>query len=319
MRRLAVALLGTVCWAGPALAQPASDPAFDEGRKRLEAGDYAGACAKFQETWDSAHSPGKAFNLSVCEEKQGHLRRAQSWMREGMLLLAKDDDRLSGAVERVQTLEKRLPYMKIVVSAPTDGGPVDSPIALVDDQPVAASEAVPVDPGRHVVKLSAAGRANATVEITLEEGERKDVPIAPGALDTKKEDTPVTPPPAKIEPSPPAPSAGQRIAGFVIGGVGLATLGGALGMAFLANSTHDDFEEAKSAGQPTGDIADKGRTVNVVEGALLGIGGAALVTGVIVVLTAPKAGPSKPASVADIRVVPSLGPKGGGAWILGQF
>lgn len=316
MKRLFLLFVGSLVGTSSAWAQPAPDPAFDEGRARLERGDYAGACTKFQETWDASHTPGKAFNLSVCEEKQNHLRKAQSWMREGMLLLAKDDDRLSGAVERLQNLEKRLPYLKIVVGPAPDKEPVTSAVAAVDDQPVSTTEPVPVDPGHHVVKLSATGRASSTVELDLAEGERRDVALTPGALDAKPP-PPTPPPPSKAKPQPPpSPPRGQFIAGLVLGGVGIATLGGALGMALLANSTHDDFLDAKSAGKPTDDIAERGRTVNIVEGTLLGIGGAALITGVIVALTAPRARPQEPAPIA---LVPQFGTNGGGAWLVGQF
>jgi hypothetical protein len=314
-RLLAIGL--SVSWAGMAVAQPA-DPVFEEGRKLIESGDYPGACAKFQQTWDSAHSPGKAFNLSVCEEKQNHLRRAQSWMREGMLLLAKDDNRLSGAVERVQALEKRLPYVRVVVSPAADPEPVTSPVAMIDDQPVSTTESVPVDPGHHVVKLAATGRSGATVEIDLQEGERRDVPISPGALDVKVDPPPVVPKVAPpVEPS--NAGRGQRIAGFVVGGAGLAVLGGALGMAILANATHEEFQDARSQNKPTDEIADRGRTVNIVEGTLLGVGGAALVTGIIVVLTAPKGASPPKRDGADLRLAPGLGPNGGGAWLFGHF
>ncbi len=96
---------------------PVADPDFTEGRRLLDAGDYVAACAKLKMTYEREHTAGKAFNLSVCEEKQGHIARSLGWMKSGLSLLAANDDRLPAAAERQGDLEKRVARITIRAAA----------------------------------------------------------------------------------------------------------------------------------------------------------------------------------------------------------
>ncbi|NOU28880.1 MAG: hypothetical protein HOO96_13330, partial [Polyangiaceae bacterium] len=62
--------LALVLIAAPAFRDDA-ETLFREGRKALEAGDYAVACAKFAESQRIEPAPGTLLNLAGCEERSG--------------------------------------------------------------------------------------------------------------------------------------------------------------------------------------------------------------------------------------------------------
>jgi Tfp pilus assembly protein PilF len=71
-------IMVTLC-ARPAQAQDraAANTLFDEGRRLMEAGDLAAACAKFKASIAIASQLGVRLNLATCYEKRGLL--ASAW------------------------------------------------------------------------------------------------------------------------------------------------------------------------------------------------------------------------------------------------
>src|SRR5262249_44784281 len=134
--------------------------------------------------------------------------------------------------------------------------------------------------------------------------------------------------PATLTPTPaPAPDtgsdgSGQRIAGIVTGAVGLAGLvvGGALGG--LAKSRWNTALSGcqggdTTKGSPTA-IQDGSAASTLAAGSTAGIviGGAAVVAGVVVLVTAPSR--KTPAS-ARWEIAPAVGPGGAAAFVRGRF
>ena len=249
---------------------PAPDPDFTEGRRLLDAGDYVAACAKLKMTYEREHTAGKAFNLSVCEEKQGHVARALDWMKSGIAILAANDDRMHGAVERRDELDKRVGRLTIHVGAP------DPRIVVRLDGEVAVTTApVLIDPGVHFVTTSLAGHEDARVEVTGVAGASSDVTAQPGALLGG-----ATP---RVAASP--PMNGQRIAGIALMSAGGASLIGFAVSAGLVAKTHSSF--GTDTGQARLDDASSGRQIEIAEAVLLGLGIAASGAGIAVFATAP--------------------------------
>jgi hypothetical protein len=104
---------------------------------------------------------------------------------------------------------------------------------------------------------------------------------------------------ARFAPPPRASrSAGTaRTAGFVVGGVGLAVLAGGGASGFLAQQAYGQAEEAVKAGDAVRLEARKGAARDAMTAAnvLYGVGGAAALTGVLLVILG---GPSAPVAVA---------------------
>ena len=122
-------------------------------------------------------------------------------------------------------------------------------------------------------------------------------------------------------PAPTDDGAGQRTAGWIVGGVGLAAagVGGilALGGSSKQGTAIDAATAAYASGADTGaarsdyDAAGKQMTMGYV---LAGVGGAAVVTGIVLIATARSAEPR-----SALRVGPWLGASSGGATLRGSF
>ena len=139
LRKLVALRLGVL---GAALALPfaplvanaaGGDPAaaealFAAGREAMERGDYAAACAKFDESERLDPAPGTLMNLADCNEKRGHLAAAWENWRDARGTLRPDDDRLRVVEARLATLEARLPHL-VIELAP--GAPAASHSAKV--------------------------------------------------------------------------------------------------------------------------------------------------------------------------------------------
>ncbi len=95
--------------------------------------------------------------------------------------------------------------------------------------------------------------------------------------------TTTTPPP----PPPPPPESNQALVGWIVAGTGagVAIVGGVFGL--LASQTHADFEEANAADRP--DLRETGESQALIADIGMGVGAAAIITGLVLVFTAPDA------------------------------
>lgn len=280
----------------PALAQqPAADPVFDEGRTLLDAGRFAEACEKFKTTYEQKPTAGKAFNLSVCEEKQGHLLRASQWMSDGLSLLSPTDERRPGAADRRDALEKRLGRVIVTLPAGTPPG-VE---VTVDGARVEVGARAPLDPGNHHVQARLAGHRDGETDITIQEGASLQVALGPGPALVESPRSPArekSPPPPPPLPGP--RSSGQRIAGAAITGLGAASLIGFGITAGLVAKKHSDFTDPTQSASRD-ENAKAGKNLEIAEAVLLAVGIAAAGTGVVLIATSPR-------SSTSARIVPTI-------------
>jgi hypothetical protein len=166
--------------------------------------------------------------------------------------------------------------------------------------------ALPVDPGEHVVVVEAPGRRPAEQRFVLDRSQKKVVELAlGGAADAG------APPPAAGPVTPEAPAApasnAQRVSGFVVGGVGAATLllGAVTGGLTLAKKSTITANCSGTVCNHDGKAAaDSARTTGLVSTIGFAAGGAALVTGVVLLLTAPKKSDEKSARY-DVEIGPN--------------
>ena len=197
--------LGLLATATPARADDPRDDAgarvlFGEGRTLADAGRYAEACRKFEESLRLAPGVGTSFNLADCQEHLG--LTATAWARFMDVAAA---TRLAGQVERERVarsraaaLEPRLARLVVEVT-----GPVDGQTVLRDGLPLgvpAWGAAVPVDPGPHVVEARAPGRVSWTQTATVPDAATTVVVAVPALAALAPPEAP-TPPPAVARPS----------------------------------------------------------------------------------------------------------------------
>jgi hypothetical protein len=157
----------------------AADALFRDGRKAMQAGNYAVACPKFQESYRLDPAPGTLLNLGDCEEKQGHLAAAWQYFRDAEQRLG-SDERAGIAKQRWEALDARLAFVtfKLPANAPPDTKVVRDDVEL---RAAALTVALPIDPGPHVVRVRAPGHVETKIDLSLKSGERKEVPLEIGA------------------------------------------------------------------------------------------------------------------------------------------
>lgn len=256
---------------------------FREGRAAVEAGDLARACPKFAESEKLDPAPGTLLSLADCEERAKSLVKA----REHYLLAAsgfpKKDPRRAFATGRAQAIEKRLAHATLRL-------PVDAPegsTVRIGDVVVPPSELgtpTVVDPGELRVLVSAPGRKDNTVAVTLAEGETRDVVCELGAVDANRTAPVPAAGPETRDAATSSPTDPRRTVAYVLLGVGAASLvaGGISGVlaASKASTVNEHCDATHACDQEGVDAASSGRflapfsTVTLIVGAALAGAGA---------------------------------------------
>jgi len=268
-----------------------ADTLFREGRLAAEAGDYALACPKFEESYRLDPAAGTLLNLGDCEENRGQLGRAWKHFRQLYDRLPATDDRKPIADARARAVELRAPKLRVVLSAAIPANVTRDDVVL---SRAALGTSQPVDSGRHVIVVTAIGRREKRYEIVVADGEDKEISVSSGdPLEETKPPVVVTVLPLPLPLGTPPPKDGnvQRTAAFVVGGVGIATFvtGSIFGVVALSRLS------SANAGC-TGNVCANQDAVNQFHGAqsfaiasdvTLGIGLALIGTAVFLALTAP--------------------------------
>jgi hypothetical protein len=282
-----------------------------QGYDALKKGDNATAADRFARADKLFHAPTITVGLAKANLALGKLVAAyELFSRAAHESVPPDASAaFTNAVQQAQqelaALTPRVPGVIINVTGPENAQ------VTVDDTPVpSAAFGVkrPVDPGKHVIRGLAPGYSPAEVTVTLAEGGAETVKLelkpGPGG-------PPLAPPPVALTPAgpgasgvstvppPPPPDPGakmRRTIGFV--GIGLGGAGVLVGAIAggLALSKHGDIAaECPNSHCPMGsemkiqpDINTYQAMGNASTGGLIA-GGVLAATGIILVVTAPRA------------------------------
>lgn len=325
MRMLALVTVAVVAGA-PTLvaAQPSeavqrADALFREGRALLDAGDAAAACPKFEESQRLDPGLGTLLNLANCYERTGRLASSLAAFRsaEEGARAAGDRTREQEAATRARALESKVSRVTITLA------PGDRPAGFAVRRggatvaPLDFGRAVPIDPGPVVIEASAPGHTSYERELAIARSrtvEQVEIPLlSPAAA--------VEPDPARPDERPARPDrrtiddgAGRRRLGFIVGGVGVAALAAGVGIGLKANADYPhDCADAKphtcSPEQVT--AANDARALGNIGTIVGGVGVAAIATGAVLYLTAPRA--------RTVEVAPSIGGGGASVVVRGRF
>ena len=244
----------------------AAETLFHQGRADADAGDYPRACAAFAESLRLDPAPGTLLNLADCEEHVGRVASAWGDFLRLAGTLPSTDERLEIARSRAAALAPRVPWI-VVVLAP--GSPSDAHVFRDDVEIDGPRLAVPwpVDPGSHSVLVVASGHESRTITLVAKEGETERVVAFPG---------PAVPPKAARPPH-------DHIAAWIVGGVGMASLGVGTyfgGRALAERNVSDRGCTGGVCANATSLGAyDSARTDARVSDVALGLGGVALAVG----------------------------------------
>jgi hypothetical protein len=299
---LACSLALVLGHAAQARAQ-SKDPAgaealFREGRALSDAGDIAGACAKFRESDRLDPAVGTTFNIADCEERLGQVATAWTLFDEVVQRLPASDKRRTVAEKRAAALEPRLPRLSIRLAA---GAAPGSRVVRDGVELGSASQgtALPVDPGEHVVVVSAPGRADRPFKLMISEREIQKLEVEPGPASSVALETPATGAPVER----PAPVRQQsKLLGYLLGGVGVAgfVTGAVAGALVLQKKgiVSDHCNAAKQCDDEGLAATKSGKTLGIVTTAGLVTGVLGVGAGTYVILSAGSREDPKAASVA---------------------
>lgn len=265
----------------------AADVLFTDGRRAADAGDWNTACAKFSQSYQLDPAPGALLNLGDCEEHRDHLASAWRHFRKLADGLPDTDERKALADRRAADVLGRAPRLKLLVANPSPTVTVTRDGAVVGR--ASFGVAVPVDAGSHTIVVRGPGLKPATYDVTLRDGETRE--LAVNAVD----DTPSAT--AALAPPPPAASAStspRAIVGWTILGAGGAgfVLGAVFGGVALSASSASDSLCTDGVCRTMGAVQDheRAKAFALATDITLGFGAALAVTGLVLVLTAPKQG-----------------------------
>lgn len=321
LRHISAALL-VCCSLAPrlALAQaPASDADVATARKlaidglsALEQRDFVRAETLFSNADALFHAPTITLGLARARAGLGKLVGAQeAYSRVIHTTIPADASpvfvkAIEDARRELEALTPRVPSVIIQVKGSS------TPRVTLDgvEVPRAALGAQrPADPGKHVVRAAAPGCANGEATVTLAEGRTETVTLVltPGQstpLGTSASDATATGGDAGAAAASPVKPIGFAAVGVGAAGLVVGAVTGAIG---LAKQT-DLLNHCPNAICPSNTVAMYGSEVNMyqamkaVSAAGLAAGGAFAVTGVILLVTAPRA--NAPAAT----ITPVVGP-----------
>jgi hypothetical protein len=299
----------------PAETSPAAVAAqarFDRGRALFLQDRFAEALPEFRASLETFRSPNTRLYAGLCLQRLGRLAEAHAELSRTLSeadALVATDRRYEGARDLarrgVAELDPRVAQLSVRVVDPPPGVTVRVGDAALDAS--ALGVALPYDPAEVIVRAEAPGFVSAQQSVRLTAGGRASIELA-------------------LRPAPPATSApvafpdgtapstrggGVRVAGFVIGGLGIASL---VTFGVLGSMASSDFDELSRVCPRPACTAERVRQINdgeqltTMANVTLGVGAAALVAGVVMIAVGGRRAVGERATQAYVD--PTLGTVG---------
>ncbi len=300
--------------ASTALAEPtteeraAAEALFREARSLIDQGELEPACGRFAESQRLDPQVGTLLYLATCHEQIG--KTATAWVEFTDALsqaqAAGKQDRVEQAQQGVARVEPKLSKMAVHVKAPTDG----LKVTINGREFRTFDTPLPYDPGELVVEASAPGRKTHTQKVTLDKG--------PVALDV---DIP------ELEADGGRPIGPTKVTevdptyAYIVGGAGLGVtaLGFGFGLgAMITSSNADDDCQGTVCTQAGLDGHDTASALAWASNVTIGVGVAAVATGVILYFVGPTHEVDAPRATSWApTLLPVVDSRGQSAWLPG--
>jgi hypothetical protein len=210
-RRLAASTASVVfCVAIDSVAQQAAsaEALFRQAREEFKSGDLEAACPRFAAAYALDPTVGTLLNLAACDEMTGNLAGAWERYCEAREYLDPDDARARLVVDAIETLKSRVPFVSFQSEENSPSG-MALRIDDVDYGSAAFGTELPLNSGAHSVVVLAPERRPRTYNLSLVEGRKYTVLVAPGEPLAPRQSPPLleaegrrtSPPPKKTKPS----------------------------------------------------------------------------------------------------------------------
>ncbi|MFO0648332.1 MAG: hypothetical protein U0326_18980 [Polyangiales bacterium] len=310
---VALTLASAVASAQPTQpARPASTPVVDATRhaaaqQRFERGlglfdheDYATALTEFRASLELYPSPNTRLYVGICLLRLGHLSEAHAELErtfaEARDLALTDPNYVDArdlAQHEISQLEPRLGRLVLRAPAPVTGTTVTA--GSVEVLPAMMGIALWFDPGTLVVTARAPGYRDFRQTVQLQAGATNEVTVSlqrdpnatlptRGSAATHVGTEPLQEVPRTLVST--TTGGGVRVAGFVVGGLGLLALGG---FALLGNMAATQFDQVlaecrgRCADHRHDDEISQGETYQILANVSLGAGAAFTLAGVVMI------------------------------------
>jgi hypothetical protein len=298
-------------------AAVAAQARFDRGRALFGQDHFAEAVPEFRASLELFRSPNTRLYLGLSLQRLGRLAEAYGELArtasEAGDLVATDRRYESArdlARRAVAELEPRVAQLSVRVVNPPAGVTVRIGRTTLDA--AALGVALPYDPAEVTVVAEAPGFLPSQQGVRLTPGGRASIELALRRAPASAAAPPSASLAVRPAAAPPATrGGGVRVAGFVVGGLGAASLAGFAVLGSMASSRYDELRAVCPRPACTAERVrqiDEGEQTTLLANVALGVGAAALVAGVVMIAVGgPRAADERRARV---YVDPTLGTVG---------
>lgn len=263
-------------------------------------GKFRAACDKYEASYGADPALGALLNLADCLERDGRLASAYGrWGDAQAFAVRKADDREKYAMDRREELKPKLSFVTLDVQGAV---PAELSVFKGDTKLTAGAfgTALPTDPGETVIQV-VRGEDEVLWETRIQLQEAQQQKIAVPLEEIVKQNPPPVKKREKIEggrrgelgDAPEGFWSRQRIAGFVVGGVGLLGAGAGFALGGVASSKASDLDAECTETDPRyctargEEIRDSAFTFATASTWTLIASGIVAAVGVTVIVTAP--------------------------------
>jgi hypothetical protein len=205
---------------------------YQQGKRQFAAKHFKDCAESFVHAYELASDPHLLWNAAACQRQNKEIARAESSVERYLASAGLSPKELSEAGTTLAALKKLLGQVRLRLPLPEQR-------LVVDGEPARTVGAGPLDlwldPGKHVLEVSAAGRIaeTHTVEIRAQQqlewapalAEQPEpeppTPVTPRAAEVPSPPVATASPPA-VEAPAPAPAPSRSRAPWVVAGVGVA-------------------------------------------------------------------------------------------------
>jgi len=280
-------------------AEAQAEARFREGSAAFDAGRTDEACVAFADSRRLYPNLSTLLNLALCYETQGKtasawrgFTEAAAWASDSAL-----HDRRDFAHQHALKLERALARVEI---RPPPGADL---VVAIDGEPVPAARLLwPVflDPGEHVIEATAPGHVRYVTKVRVPATSADAIVVAIPPLRAEPPPVPAPPPASNVSSSH---SSARRVAGFVVGGMGILAAG--LGGYFAADALAKTSNLANSCAGGCDPTA--ARTSEVASVVAFGVGLAGVAAGAWFV----SGSRADPPATTRLLIAPRIGSQGG--------